>query len=479
MNKILFTFLVLSILALDACTPKVTEEVTKTEEETITPPPKVDENLSPCKKFSDAPNPDQAETDYVIYRDFLRAGDYEKSYEYWQKVYAVAPSADGKRNTVYSDGIRFYENFLRQETDSVKREEYIDQIFLFYDEIEECYGDKASFAEARKAFDLYYNYKNRASQEEIYGMIKAIIDKDGVETPYFVINPFAALLVDMYEAKKIEMEEARKYVALLKETVAHGVANCKGKACDSWTLIEGYTPERLEFFESVDGFYDCQYYVDKYFNLFEDHKDDCTIVKEVYAYLLQGNCPKDHPQMAEVYAYALENCVEKGALRLAYDALDQKRYAESIGHFEDYINESDDSAKKAKYALVIAKIYYGSLRNFSKSRAWARKAASFRSNWGEPYILIGRLYASSGPLCGPGRGWDSQIVVWPAIDKWKYAKSIDPNSAKEANKWIGQYARFMPSKEDIFQRNLKEGSTFKVGCWIQETTKIRAAPSSY
>lgn len=95
---------------------------------------------------------------------------------------------------------------------------------------------------------------------------------------------------------------------------------------------------------------------------------------------------------------------------------------------------------------------------------------------GAAYMLIGRLYASSGPICGPGTGWDSQIVTWPAIDKWKKAKSVDPSVAAEANKLINRYRKFMPSKEDIFQRGLKVGQSYNIPCWIKEKTVIRAAP---
>jgi hypothetical protein len=115
------------------------------------------------------------------------------------------------------------------------------------------------------------------------------------------------------------------------------------------------------------------------------------------------------------------------------------------------------------------------LKNFSQSRAYALKAAEVRPDWGEPYIVIGRLYASSGPLCGPGRGWDSQIVVWPAIDAWNQAKAVDPSVRDEANKWINRYAQFMPTKEDVFIRNLQAGQSFYVGCWIQRSTRIRTA----
>jgi len=91
-------------------------------------------------------------------------------------------------------------------------------------------------------------------------------------------------------------------------------------------------------------------------------------------------------------------------------------------------------------------------------------------------MLIGTLYASSGPLCGPGTGWDSQVVTWPAIDKWQKAKSVDPSVAGEANKLIARYRQYMPAKGDIFQRSLTEGASFRVRCWIQETTTIRSAP---
>ena len=71
------------------CTPKTTETVTApTTTEPVKPvsptPPPVE--LSPCPKFTDAPNQDDAETNYVLYRDFLKAQDYDVAYGYWKKV---------------------------------------------------------------------------------------------------------------------------------------------------------------------------------------------------------------------------------------------------------------------------------------------------------------------------------------------------------------------------------------------------------
>ena len=77
-------------------------------------------------------------------------------------------------------------------------------------------------------------------------------------------------------------------------------------------------------------------------------------------------------------------------------------------------------------------------------------------------------------MCGPGTGWDSQVVTWPAIDEWQKAKS-DPNTAAEAGKLIATYKKYMPTKEDVFIRGIKKGSSFQVGCWINRTTTVRTA----
>ncbi len=475
LNQLVFGLLLLALWA--GCTPKTTEPAVTEEapEQTQPQPQKPEEDLSPCPKFRDAPNPDDAETNYVLYRDFLRVNDWDKAFQLWKKVYEVAPAADGRRNTVYADGIRFYEYFISQTTDSLKRDAYVDTIFNLYDEIGRCYPEGGYIA-GRKAFDLYYKYQNKASKKEIYELFKKSIDIDSLETPDFVLNPFSALLVELYDAGEIPQEEAYKYQEMVRQILQHGLNTCKGKACERWKIIEEYAPVRLEYFETVKGFYDCDYYMEKYYPDFEANPEDCDVVRTVYSRLKYGGCSESLEKFRTLIQVGNENCrPEPGPAELAYQLLKEAQYPESIAAFERAIDEEEDVKKKANYALTIAKIYEVHLRNFPRARQWALRAADIRSGWGEPYILIGRLYASSGPLCGPGRGWDSQIVTWPAIDMWAKAKRIDPSVTQEANKWISRYSQYMPNKEDVFIRNLQVGQSFYVGCWIQESTTIRTS----
>lgn len=476
MNKYLILLLGITLLGL-GCTPK-TAEVIEQPKETTKPvvKPEVTEKLSPCKKFSDAANPDQAETDYVLYRGFLKEGDWEKSFELWQKVYQEAPAADGRRSSVYLDGVQFYEHFLETEEDSMKINQYIDEIFKLYDEIIECYPDEKGEVLGYKAFDLFYSYEGRVSNEELFDLYKEVIEIEGNKTPDFILTAFTTLLIDYYDQKKVSLQEAQMYDAKLRSILAYGLAHCEeNDDCADWNTTQEYTLSSLTYFETVKGFYDCDYFLKKYYPSFNEGEKTCETAIEVYSHLKFGNCDEKMPEFANVIEYATKNCVEKGTLQLAYEALKNGHYREAIKLFKRGAEEDQNKDRRGGIFLVVAKIYYAHLHNFPKAREYALKAANAKPHWGEPFILIGQLYASSGPLCGPGRGWDSQIVVWPAIDKWKHAKAIDPSVTKEANRWINRYAQFMPSKEDIFQRNLHTGDSFRVGCWIKENTKIRPA----
>ncbi len=478
MKKTLLYWMTISSLAaffyLGGCTPKTAQKTEETQVEEEDAGGEVEEaRPTPCAMFRDAPDPDAAETDYVLYRDQLRLGNWNEAFSYWRRVFEEAPAADGKRTTVFTDGVKLYGLLANEAKDTASKKVYIDTIMMIFDKMDECYHDGGRVT-GLKAFELYYKYPYYKSRKEIYELFKKSIDMDGDTARYFVLNPFTALLVDLYQDGEISMEEAQTYQQKIRNALKYGLAHCKDD-CEHWKIVAQYAPVRLEDFETIKGFYDCAYYKEKYLDEFRENPEDCDVIRTVYSRLKWGGCSNDDPDVKEVLIAGNTKCVEDKSLKLAYDALRDGEYKRAVELFQQAAEEEEDVQKKAGIYFTIAKVYYAHLRNFPRARQYARLALKYRPNWGEPYILIGQLYASSGPLCGPGRGWDSQVVVWPAIDKWKKAKAIDPSVAAKANKLIRRYAQYMPSKGDIFQRGLTEGSTYTVGCWIQEKTTIRPA----
>ncbi len=461
------------------CSPKTTpptEEITKEQ----SPPPKKQAPENPCRTFDDLDpaKRDEVETAYVLYKDKVKEKNYKDALPLWQTAYYGAPGSNGRVKYQFDDGVAIYTYLYQNEKDPGKKAAYIDSVMSIYDKRIECFGD-AAYISGRKAFDYYYTFPGRVDEQVIYDLFKKNLDVKGKKADYFVINPFTKLLVDGVTSEKIPLEEGRKYAKLIQKAIKYGTANCKGSYCEAWKTIADYAPQRLESLEGVDGFYDCVYYTNKYYPQFEASPQDCDVIALVARRLKRGGCANDQPELSEVLKAYNTHCKKTVAsptssvLREGYQCYQNGDYKCAVQKFNEYIDSATDPQKKAKYAMLIAKIYYGDIKNFPKARKYALEAAKYRPGWGDPFLLIGKLYASSGPLCGTGRGWNSQVVTWVAIDKFKHAKSIDPSVASEANKLISKYRQYMPKKEDVFQKLLKPGQSYTVPCWIQEKTTIR------
>lgn len=460
-----------------ACSPRTTEEVIEEEPQTEVTPP---EETTPCLTFSkiSARERDISENAYVLYRDLYKADEFEEALPLWKTAFSLAPAADGNIKYHFNDGVEIYKHLFETSTGKIK-ETYIDTIMAIYDKRVECYPEDKSYVDGRKAFDYFYSFRSYISDDELFNLFKRTVDSQGDDVDYFVINPFTKMLYDRVVSERISIPEGRKYAMKIFNAVDKGLANCKGTDCDAWNVVANYAPPRLETLEGVDGFYDCKYYVDKYYPQFVEHQDDCDAVRVVYARMTQGKCDINSAELQEVKRVYEENCKQEtpsgGPLREAFDLYTNGEYQASVDKFEEYIESTEEVEKKIKYLMMISRIYYRDIRNFSKSRQYARKALDLNPNLGEAYILIGKLYASSGPLCGPGTGFDSQVVTWVAIDKFIQAKNVDSSVSAEANRLISQYSRYMPTKEDLFLRGINEGETYTVGCWIQEKTRVRVA----
>ncbi|MEC7267353.1 MAG: tetratricopeptide repeat protein, partial [Bacteroidota bacterium] len=156
------------------------------------------------------------------------------------------------------------------------------------------------------------------------------------------------------------------------------------------------------------------------------------------------------------------------AMYLAQSKAAAGQLSEAVTFYNKAISMGGNSAE---INYTIAGLYQSS-GSFSEARRYAEKALSARPGWAKPHILIGRLYASSGPRCGEGTGWDSQVVVWAAIDEWKKA-----GGDSEAQSLISQYSKYLPTSQDIFMRDgVEDGGQYFVSCWIQRSVTVRPRP---
>jgi tetratricopeptide (TPR) repeat protein len=145
---------------------------------------------------------------------------------------------------------------------------------------------------------------------------------------------------------------------------------------------------------------------------------------------------------------------------------DEGKYEEAIDKYMEAIEQSDSNDDKASYWFSIASIQFRKLGRYATARESAQKATKYRSNWGRPYMLIGDMYGTTARNCGDA--WQQSLAILAAIEKYRYAKSIDSEVADEAQGRINTYWGSRPSQDLGFMQGVKDGDKVRVDCWIGE-----------
>jgi len=437
---------------------------------------------NPCLKWTESVRQEEAEEAHVLYRQFLKTENYEEAFKYWQKAYELAPAADGQRPFHYMDGRDFYMRMFQKETDEAKKNEYAAAILRLYDEQIQCYGNE-NLLLGLKTYDMFYNL--RSPYPQLLETLKRAVDNGGNNTAYTVLEPFAYVLVNLFKNKQMSVEEARKYYIAINDIADHNIAhNSEYKA-----YYQSAKDRMAPVLEEVDkDLFDCEYFKKKFEPLFRANPGDFEAMKYYYNKMVYQGCPETDPLVAEIKA-AYETLTAKiNAEKLAaYYAenpgahakafYDEGKYNQALDKYEEAIRKEESKGAQAdnellsSYYFSMASILGRKLDRYSAARDYAYKAAKLRSNWGQPFMLIGDLYAETSSSCG-AEAWDHHVAVLAAIEKYAYARSLDPAVADEANEKIARYSRFKPMSEEGFMRGVKEGQSLKVNCWIGETVRV-------
>ncbi len=113
------------------------------------------------------------------------------------------------------------------------------------------------------------------------------------------------------------------------------------------------------------------------------------------------------------------------AEKMGIMSLKGKEYGAAENFFQQAINLAQDETKKADYYIELAQSQ-SSAGKYGPARTNARKAASLKSGWGLPYLMIGDMIAGSSS-CGGEDACKQKAIYWLAADYYAKAKSIDPS----------------------------------------------------
>jgi len=410
-------------------------------------------------------------TNLSLYKEFYRQQNYKDALPYWRWVLKNCPRA---RENTYLDGIKIMEYKIHNEKDAKRKDAFVDTLMMVFDYRIKYFPRHYKTLEPQEGTILgrkgvmLYEVKPEAN-DQIIEILKHSIEIEGAATPGDVIVYYFRAIVNRVKEGKADSSTIVDVYDQVSELID---ANLNTYAQDekmrvNWENIRNNVELTFEPYAT------CKDLTAIYEAKFKATPQDITLLQKITKILDKKKCT-DTP----LFFQATQNLHKLqpdavSAYMMARLLLKDEKYAEAIPYLKDALELQTDNNKKSTSATLLASVYL-SLKNYTACRSYAQKAMELRPGDGNPLLIIGDAYAAGAKECGDDE-LSKKAPYWAAVDKYIQAKRLDPSVAEAADKRIGNTSAAFPTQETIFFNGKKVGETYKVECWINETTTIRAA----
>lgn len=421
-----------------------------------------------------------------IYYEYYKSKNYKDSYSAWEYVYENCPSA---HKNIFIHGPNLLKYKYKKATTEADKKMYLDKMMKVYDDRLVYFPGKKGYVLGKKGSDMV-KYKIGTSQEQ-YNVLKEAYELDSVKLSGSTLFAYFTSSTRLFNEKIFSDEEVFEVydqvieaIDFNKEEEEEIIAEFEQRQEDGETLnrkelkILKRTKKSYGAFETVESNVEkvigkiatCDRLDVLYGSKFEEKKDDLNWVNGGVKMMTRKKCFD-----SKVFFNLIESKSKLAPGASSYRvagllSLSNKKYDKALEYYKKAIEVGSDANKKGEDCYKAAQALF-KLGRMAEARNYAYKAISNKKKWGEPYILIGDLYASSANVCGDNV-FEKKAVYWAAIDKYTKAKRVDPKVSKSANKKIKSWGSQVPDKTMIFQFGYIGKPKYEVGGWIKESVNV-------
>ncbi len=429
-----------------------------------------------------------------IYYELAKGKNYKDAYDGWLYVYQNCP-ASSKNNFIFGPPI--VETRIKNAETEEEKMELTKLLMEVYDNRLVYFPQKHAYVYERKALDMQQHWPD--SVQKYYQVFEKALELDKVHSAAFYNGYFIAVaklfnkdvfeIGQVFEAYNVVIEgievntdELNRQIREFQEQEEAGTLDDKGKSklARAERELKRYDDVSSNINKILGPIATCEklelIYNDE---TFEANKTDPVWLKRA-AKMLEKDRPSedgeetdctDNPiffKVAEAL-YEIEPSVT-AARAMFVLSTKNKDYSKALAYIKESAEGEVDLKKQAQDYLRMAATYQ-KLGRLAEAKSAALKSARLHKGWGKPYLMLASIYAQGGDQCGSDV-FEKKAVYWAAIDKLKYAKSIDSEVASQANKLINIYKQQLPDKSVTFTLGKKEGDKHTIGCYINETITV-------
>ena len=391
-----------------------------------------------------------------ISHEAVRAGNFKDAYLPWKEVLKACPTL---RYYTFSDGQKNFDELMELHDLKMK---YIPEFI--------AKGTKLSTsvdgALGAKALD-YIALAPKMDVNQAYNWFKQSVDAEKGNSEGAILHYFLDMSLNKL---KIDTNHKEQFIQdyLTASEYADDAVTAEPDANKKKTLQQ--VKDNLVAMFINSGTADCESLQGIYGPKVEANQTDSAYLKKAIAVMKMMKCTESEAYFqASYYMYKI-NPTADAATGCGYMAYKKGDFDTAIKYFDEALSLESDSEKKAQLCYIVAASLFNS-KKLSQARSYLQKAIGFKENFGDAYILLAQLYASSP-------NWNDESALnkctyFVVIDKLQRAKAVDPSVADKANELISTYARYTPKAEDLFMLGIKAGDRVTIGGWIGESTTVR------
>ena len=355
---------------------------------------------------------------------------------------------------------------IRKEEDAAKKEVLVDSMARIYDKRFKYYGKKG-FVLGKKGVDfIKYSEKTVENRQKGYEILKESISLQKNKSGAAQLLAYMQASNSLYKAGALESGTVVADFGIVMDIIDYVMLNGKSKAIANMNKAK---PSIEQIFEEIAN---CDDLIPFYAKQFEETPEDMDFLKKASDLLKSSKCTDSDLYFNMIVKLNILEPTANRSYQLAKRINKEDNLAEASVYYEQAIALQEVLTEKAKYYLELGDVTRR-MGDYPKARTYALKSIELDATSGYPYLLIGNIYAASSKTCGE-EDFDQKAVYWAAVDKFAKAKSVDPELAADANRFIEAYKPHFPDNETIFFHNYKQGGSYTVGCWINEKTTVRA-----
>ncbi len=413
-------------------------------------------------------------SEFTMYQQFFKQNDYKSAMPHWEKLYQQFPKSSVN---LYIRGAAMLEDQMSKAQTWEEKDKILERLMKLYDNRIKYFGSKG-YVLGRKA-STWLEYKLNPDRDlEGDARIKALktgyewinqsITEQGNETEMPILVLLMQTSYSLYKLGEIPKETVVKNYDKANSIVNATIkGNGDADRIESAKKVQPYIEEIF----GKSGAADCETLVNIFTPQFKEKGNDVVFIKSMLSRLRRAKCDE-----SELFSQATERLYElepsaEAAFNMAHRFVQLNEMEKAKEYYKQAMEQESDKDLLATYYYEFATVLYAKDKNYPEARSYARKALDIKPEYCDALMLIANIYLSARTSFGKD-DFEKASLFWVAVDYFNKARKYEDCAVDAAQK-AAEYKKYFPNKEEAFFRSLTEGQTYKVGGWVNETTKIR------